>query len=128
MEWIVIVTALALFQYTFFGFQVGGMRGKTGVSAPAVTGHEDFERMFRIHQNTMEQLVLFLPSLWMFGYYVDAFWGAVIGMVYIIGRFIYSASYRKDPSSRGTGMVVGYVATVVLLIGAVVAAAARALL
>jgi uncharacterized membrane protein YecN with MAPEG domain len=118
MELIVIVTALALAQYTFFGIQVGGLRGKHGVKAPAITGEPEFERMFRVHQNTMEQLVMFLPSLWMFGYYVDARWGAGIGLVYIVGRFIYSAGYRKDPAKRGLGMTVGYIATVVLLIGA----------
>ncbi len=66
MEAVAIVTVVALAQFVFFSIQVGSMRGKHGVSAPAVTGHPEFERMFRIQQNTMEQLVAFIPALWIF--------------------------------------------------------------
>lgn len=122
MELIVIVTVLALAQFYWFGIQVGSMRGKHGVPAPAVSGPPEFERMFRVQQNTMEQLVITIPSLWLFGYYVDARWGAGIGLVYIIARFIYRAGYVKDPAKRGTGFTIGVIATTILLIGPLVAA------
>lgn len=122
MEATVIVTFLALAQYTLFGAQVGGMRVKYGVKAPAISGNEQFERMYRIHQNTMEQLVLFLPALWMQAYYAKPLWGAGIGLVYVIGRFIYRAEYLKDPASRGPGFTMTIVASTVLLVWSLVAA------
>ncbi len=122
MEAIAIVTVLALIQYVIYGYQVGGMRGKHGVSAPAITGNPEFERMFRIHQNTLEQLIAFLPGLWLFGYYVHALTAAGIGIVFIVGRFIYRGSYLKDPASRGAGFGISFIATAVLLLGGLVGA------
>lgn len=122
MEATVIVTFLALGQYVLFGVQVGSLRGKHGIKAPAQTGHPEFERMNRVHQNTMEQLVLFLPALWMQAFYANPIYGAVVGMVYVVGRFIYRAEYLKDPDSRGLGFTMSFIPSVALLIWALVAA------
>ncbi len=122
MEATVIVTFLALAQYVLFGVQVGGMRGKHGIKAPAQTGHDEFERMNRVHLNTLEQLVVFIPALWMQAYYANPLYGAVLGMVYIVGRFVYRVEYLKDPGSRGTGFTMSIVPTIALLIWALVAA------
>ena len=121
MEALAIVTILALLQFVWFSVQVGGMRGKHGVKAPAIAGHPDFERMFRIQQNTMEQLVVFLPALWMFGRFVDSLWAAGFGVVFIIGRFVYRATYLKDPGSRGTGFVLTFLPTAIMLVWVLVA-------
>ena len=118
MEATVIVTFLALAQYVLFGVQVGAMRSKHGVKAPAQTGHADFERMNRVHLNTLEQLVVFLPALWLQAYYAQPIWGAAIGLVYIVGRFIYRAEYLKDPSTRGPGFTMTVIPSAVLLIWA----------
>ncbi len=64
MELVAIVTLLALAEFIVFGMQVGSARGKYGIEAPATTGDEMFERQFRVHYNTLEQLIIFLPSLW----------------------------------------------------------------
>lgn len=122
MEATVIVTFLALAQYVLFGVQVGGMRGKHGIKAPAQTGHDEFERMNRVHLNTLEQLVVFIPALWMQAYYANPLYGAALGMVYIVGRFVYRVEYLKDPGSRGTGFTMSIVPTIALLIWALVAA------
>ena len=122
MEATVIVTFLVLAQYVLFGVQVGAMRGKHGVKAPATTGHEEFERMNRVHINTMEQLVLFLPALWIHAQYANPLWGAVLGGVFIVGRFLYRAEYLKDPGSRSPGFTITITASLVLLIWALVAA------
>ena len=122
MEYIAIVTLLALMQFMMFSIQVGSMRLKHGVRAPAISGHPEFERMFRIQQNTMEQLVVFVPALWIYAHLVNPLWGAGIGVVFIIGRFIYRATYFKDPASRSTGFTIGILATSVLLIWSLVAA------
>ena len=122
MAAIAIVTILALGQYILFSIQVGSMRGKHGIKAPAITGHPDFERMFRVQQNTMEQLVAFIPALWVYGYIVDPKWGAAIGLVYIIGRFVYRAEYLKDPDSRGLGFTISFLPTAVMLVWALIGA------
>jgi uncharacterized membrane protein YecN with MAPEG domain len=120
MQAVAIVTILALAQFILFSIQVGSMRGKHGVKAPAVTGHPEFERMFRVQQNTMEQLVAFIPALWIYAYLVNPFWGAAMGLVFIVGRFIYRASYVKDPASRGIGFTLTFLPTAVMLVWALI--------
>lgn len=122
MAAIAIVTILALGQYILFSIQVGSLRGKHGIKAPAIAGHPEFERMFRVQQNTMEQLVAFIPTLWIYGYVVNAKWGAAIGLVYIVGRFVYRAEYLKDPDSRGLGFTITFLPTAVMLVWALIAA------
>ena len=116
MEAVAIVTVVALAQFVFFSIQVGSMRGKHGVIAPATTGHPEFERMFRIQQNTMEQLVVLVPALWIFAWLVNPLWAAGFGVVYIIGRFIYWSSYRRDPAARGAGFTISFLPSVVMLV------------
>ena len=121
MELVAIVTILALGQFVLFSVQVGSMRGKHGVKAPAMSGHPEFERMFRIQQNTMEQLVVFVPALWIFAQYVNPLWAAGLGLVFIIGRFIYRSSYLKDPASRSMGFTITFLPTAVMLVWGLIA-------
>ena len=122
VEPIAIVTVVVLVQYMVLGYHVSRARIKCGVLAPAISGHPDFERTFRIHQNTLEQLVLFIPALWMFGIYVHPSTGAVIGLLFPTGREVYRRSYIADPSSRMAGAALGGGAIVVLLLGALIGA------
>jgi glutathione S-transferase len=122
MEATVIVTFLALAQFQLFGVMVGAMRQKHNVLAPAETGHEEFERMNRVHLNTAEQLIIFIPALWMHALYANPLYGAIVGLFFIIGRFIYRAAYLKNPRSRGLGFSMTMVSSTVLLIWALVAA------
>ncbi len=125
MEYPAIVTALVLLQYFWFSFAVGIYRGRHGVKAPAISGHPEFERAFRIQQNTLEQLVVFLPGLWLFAWFVNPAWAAGIGVVFMIGRFIYRAAYMKDPSTRSLGFTIGAVAAITLVVGGAVGAVLR---
>lgn len=122
MEPIAIVTVLALLQTFLFAYQVGQARVRHGVKAPAMTGHEEFERVMRVHQNTLEQLVLFVPALWIFGLYVHVLGGAAIGLGFIVGRFLYRNAYIKDPQKRGLGFLIGSLATMALMIGGLIGA------
>ena len=123
MEAIAIVTALALIQLFAFGFLVGKARGKYGVSAPAITGNANFEREFRVHQNTLEQLVAVIPAMWMFGMYVHALTAAGLGLVFVISRFIYRNAYLSDPKSRSPGFGIGAACTITLVVGSLIGAA-----
>jgi glutathione S-transferase len=122
VEPVAIVTAAVLVQYLFLAYQVSLARVKHGVHAPATSGHPEFERAFRIHQNTLEALVVFIPALWMFGIYVHALTAAVIGLLFPIGREVYRRSYLKDPSTRTPGSAISGVAIVTLLLGGLVGA------
>jgi glutathione S-transferase len=122
MAWVTIVAMLALLEYFFFSIKVGQARGKYGVKAPATTGNEMFERYNRVHQNTMEQLVMFLPSLFTFASFVSEIWAAVVGVVFIIGRAVYFNLYIADPDKRGTGVLISMLATAVLILGSLIGA------
>ncbi len=123
MELIAIVTGLAVLQVFYFAFQVGQARVKHEVNAPAMSGHAEFDRAFRIHANTIEQLVIFLPGLWMFGYYVNEQIGAGIGLLFIVGRFVYRNAYLGDPKSRSAGFGIGALSMMVLVVGGMIGAA-----
>ena len=116
MDWVIIVTVVALLQYAWFAIEVGGMRGKNAVKAPATSGSPEFERRYRVHYNTMEQLVMFLPLLWLFAHTVNPRWAAGLGAVFIIGRFIYRATYVKDPASRGIGFALTFLPSVIMAV------------
>ena len=122
MAYVDIVTALALLQYLVFGFKVGRARGLYGVKAPAVTGNETFERHFRVHQNTLEQLVLFLPGLYLFSHYFEPRVAAVFGLIYLIGREVFAASYVKEPAKREIGFSLSFLPSVILVLGGLIGA------
>ncbi len=113
---------LALLQYSWFGIQVGAVRGKHGLKAPAMFGAPEFDRMFRVHYNTMEQLVLLLPLMWIFSFAVNELWAAGFGAVFIVGRFIYRAAYLKDPASRGVGFTLTILPSAVMAVWLLVVA------
>ena len=116
MELLAIITVLILIQTLFFGFEVGKARGKYKIKAPAVSGAEMFDRHYRIHQNTIEQIVIFIPSLWLFGYFVHMNIGASLGLLFLIGRFIFRSAYLKDPASREIGFILGFLPIAICLL------------
>ena len=122
MQLVALVILLALAEFVALAILVGRARGKYGVKAPATTGHEVFERWFRVHYNTMELLVVFVPSIWLFGIYVNPQLGAAIGAVYLVGRVMYVRSYVRDPAARGAGFGLSMLPTLVLLVGAAIGA------
>ncbi len=117
MEWPAIVTLLAIAEYVVFSMRVGLSRDRFGVPAPATSGHPEWERRFRVHQNTLEQLAVFLPSLWIFSTYVSPVIGAGLGVLFLVGRLVYAAAYQKEPSGRTAGFLMGFFANVLLLLG-----------
>ena len=122
MAWVHIVAMLALLEYFFFGIKVGQARGTYGVKAPATTGHEMFERFNRVHQNTLEQLIIFLPGLYAFATLVSPLWAAIVGAAFVVGRAMYYSLYIGNPDKRGPGALVTMASNSVLVIGTLIAA------
>lgn len=123
MTLVALVAMLALLQLIYFSFNVGGARGKHDVAAPATAGPEEFNRIYRVHQNTLEQIVALIPGLFVFATYVHELGAAGLGVVYIVGRFVYASAYVKDPASRSTGMLMSFIPILILVIGGGVGAA-----
>jgi glutathione S-transferase len=122
-----VVIALALVEYLVFSTLVGRARGKFNVPAPATTGHPEFERTFRVHQNTLEQLVSFIPCMLIFATFVSAKGACALGLVFIVGRALYFRGYVVEASKRGVGFGIGALAQIVLLLGSLIGAAVKAL-
>lgn len=118
MEYVALIILAALAQYVFFSARVGAARGKYGVKAPKTSGHEEFEKHFRVQMNTLEQLIVFIPALWLFSLFLSAGWALVPGIMFIIGRQLYALEYVKDPQTRVPGVALTFLANGVLMIGA----------
>lgn len=122
-----VVTMLAVLELFGFGIAVAAARARYKVRAPATSGHPDFERYYRIQVNTLEQLMVFLPSLWTFAIFVSATWAAGLGAVFVLGRLLYFMGYAKAAEKRGPGFLIGAVPTMILLAGGLIGAVLAAL-
>ena len=114
MKFTALVTILAVVLTFMFSGRVGAARGKGGVEAPKTTGSEEFDRAFRVHYNTIEQLVIFLPVLWLATAVIGDVWAAAVGAVWLAGRVVYASAYMKDPASRAPGMFMSIIPTGIL--------------
>ena len=128
MAYVQVVILLALLEFLLFGHAVGRARSRYNVPAPATGGHEVFERYFRAQMNTLEQLVVFLPSIWLFAQYVNAWIAMALGVLFIVGRALYFRGYVQAPASRHAGFVISAVPNAALLIGALIGTVRAALL
>jgi glutathione S-transferase len=117
-RWTAIVTLLTLLVYFGMVMQVGRARSKSGIDAPTMTGHPLLERAVRVQSNTLEWLPIFLASLWLFAIYWNELIAAGLGIVWIIGRLVYSVGYMANPAKRSTGFLIQFLANVILLLGA----------
>ena len=113
-----LVTCLAILVYLATLFQVGHARAAFGVKAPAIIGHPDFERVFRVQMNTLEWMPIFLPSLWLFAIYISDAIAAAIGVIWIAGRVLYMVGYRQAVEKRSPGFAVQAIAVIILWFGA----------
>ncbi len=120
MEFVELIAMLAVAQFFFFGFMTGKARRDSGLKAPAISGDEAFERMYRVQTNTMETMIAFLPALLIAGKYWSPLLVSLIGLVYIVGRFMYWQAYVKSPATRSTGFLLSMIPTLVLIVLALV--------
>src|SRR5258707_3905893 len=103
-----LVSALALLLYVAVFVTAGRARSRYAIKAPAVTGAPEFERAFRVQQNTLEQLVWFFPALWLFALFASPLWAGIIGLGWIAGRAYYTGSYYRDPTTPGPWLLIGF--------------------
>jgi glutathione S-transferase len=112
-----IVLSLSLFVYIWTAMKVGTARAKYSVQAPAVDGPVEFQRVFRVHMNTLEQMIIFLPALALFA----AAWGdvptAIVAIFWPIGRVLYALRYYQAAEKRGPGFGISFLSSIVLLLG-----------
>jgi len=127
MDAVAIVAALVLIEYMVIVWLTGQARGLYGVPAPAITGHPVFERWLRVQGNTVEQMVIFFPGLWLFARYVHAEAAAGLGLVFLVGRALFARGYVADPARRGPGFILSFLANAVLVLGGLAGAIAAAL-
>lgn len=119
MAWVWLVVLGVCMHTIYLTMMVGKARATYNIQAPATTGHEMFDRHYRAHLNSVEQSVVFFPLLAVCAFTGSAVITAILGVVYLFGRVIYAAGYVKEPTKRGAGMALGFLAQVgLLLLGA----------
>jgi len=115
-----LVMVAALLVYIWTAFKVTWARSRHQVVAPATDGPPEFQRIFRVQVNTLEQMILFLPSLWLFASAWGDFKAAFIGIFWPIGRVIYAIGYTAAAEKRGPGFGIAFLVSVILLLGGLV--------
>ncbi len=116
MEYTVLIILIALLQYIYFLGKVAYYRGKLDVHAPKTVGNDVWERIYRVQQNTTEQLIIFIPALFLFSEFVSSTWVILPGIAYLLGRVLYSIRYVKNPNSRGLGMALSIFSSFIMII------------
>jgi glutathione S-transferase len=120
MPWVQLVALLAVCEFFGFALAVAGARRRYGVPAPATSGNADFERYFRVQQNTLEQLIMFLPSLFIAAAYWNPQLVAAVGAFFLVGRLVYFRGYVREARQRHTGFLLGIAPTVALALAALI--------
>lgn len=116
------VTALIAFFYFYTGFRVGNLRAKHNIKAPSCSGHPAFDRAYRVQLNTLEQMGIILPLLWVATFYPIG-WGwlaPLVGLVWVVSRIVYMRAYMADPEKRIVGAMMGGLCNFALSILAIV--------
>jgi uncharacterized membrane protein YecN with MAPEG domain len=120
-----LVIVLAVVEVLVLAMLVARGRGKYGVPAPAMTGHPRWERLCRVHQNSIEQLVMFIPLFFAYVLNVGVYSGLILGVVYLIARIVYAVGYVRDPGSRAVGAFLTLGVQAWLAVGALIGLAAK---
>ncbi|HEY1607284.1 MAG TPA: MAPEG family protein [Allosphingosinicella sp.] len=111
-------TLLIVAFYFFTGMRVGILRGRHGIKAPLCAGHPEFDRAYRVHLNTLEQMAITLPLLWVATLFpIGPLWlPGAIGLVWVVGRILYLRAYMADPEKRLIGAATSGLLNIALLL------------
>jgi len=99
-------------------FNVGRARGKYQIKAPAVSGNELFERAYRTQLNTIENVLMFLPALWLYAIFIGDKGAGDSGVIWLIARVWYAIAYQQNPAKRGLGFLISILVVAGLWAGA----------
>jgi glutathione S-transferase len=113
-----LVTLLICLLMLATGVNVGRARGRHGIKAPAVSGHEMFDRAYRVQMNTLENAAMVLPAMWVNAGFVSDRGAAAVGAVWLLSRIWYAFAYQKEPARRGPAFVMSMVAFALLWLAA----------
>lgn len=119
LPYLLLITLATLLICMIFSMLVSAKRRKHSIPAPAMIGHPELETAIRVHYNTIEQLVLFLPSLWIFFFVGSPFWANILGIIWILGRVLYGIGYYYAPLKRYPGFALTILPTMVLMFGSI---------
>jgi uncharacterized membrane protein YecN with MAPEG domain len=119
-QWPSLITWLTLILLVALAWDVGRARGRYGIRAPATSGNEHFERVYRVQMNTLENAVIFLPALWLAAWYWKPTWAGVCGAVWLVGRIWYAQAYKRDARRRSGGYGLSMIGFAVLVVGSAV--------
>ncbi len=111
-----LMTLAMLITYLWTGIRVGPARKKYGVEYPATEGPDDFNRVYRAHVNTLEQLAMAVPAFWIFAEATHAKYAAVAALVWVTGRIVYVLAYSRQADKRSTGFMIGFIALAVAIL------------
>ncbi|MBW4425260.1 MAG: MAPEG family protein [Nostoc desertorum CM1-VF14] len=115
-----LITTLTLLFYLVITINVSQARTKYKVLPPQTAGDPNFERVLRVQQNTLEQIVFFLPSLWLFSFYVSPLWSTILGAVWLAGRIAYALGYYQAAEKRLIGFGLSSLSSTLLVLGSFV--------
>ncbi len=119
-NWVMLVTVLSVIVLFVTTINVGRSRAKFGIKPPLMTGDPEFERALRVQQNTLEQIVLFLPSLWIFATVANSMYATILGAVWVVGRILYAWGYYQAAEKRGLGFAIAGLASMLLMVGSLI--------
>ncbi len=120
-----IITSVTLLLYFWAAFNVQRARKRHNVPAPGTHSVPEFNRVIRTQQTLNEHLIIFIPSLWLFSYFLSEFWGCILGSIWIVGRLVYAIGYYQSPEKRHAGNLIALPAELLLILGALIGATAQ---
>ena len=85
--------------------------------SPEIYSDRNFLIAYRNQMNFLENLILFLPAIWIFACGVSDGLAALIGLGYVLGRVLYARNYPRD-YTHARGFQIASVCFLLLLIGA----------
>jgi glutathione S-transferase len=115
------VTVLAVLIALWTGILVARTRRRLGIHPPVMTGSPELDCALRVQGNTLEQIVIFLPSLWLAALYFQGWIPPLLGLVWCLGRIIFALTYKPAaPGKRFIGFQLTIFPTLILVILAIV--------
>jgi uncharacterized membrane protein YecN with MAPEG domain len=112
-----IATLLAVLIALGTAILVARTRARVRIFPPVMTGSPELECALRVQANTVEQIVIFLPALWLAALYFQGWIPPAIGLLWCLGRVLYALGYRADkPGRREPGFIMAMLSTIALIV------------